>query len=63
MKALTDCRVCEIRKQDFFRLADSDFGIGYRVLANLAKLMSFRLRKADEDIVKLTTVLTLVLKE
>lgn len=62
VKALTDCRVCEIRKQDFFRLADSDFEIGYRVLSNLAKLMSSRLRKADEDIVKLTTVLTLVLK-
>ncbi len=62
VKALTDCRVCEIRKRDFFRLADSDFEIGYRVLSNLAKLMSSRLRKADEDIVKLTTVLTLVLK-
>lgn len=62
VKALTDCRLCEIKKEDFFRLADSDFEIGYRVLANLAKLMSTRLRKADEDIVKLTTVLTMVLK-
>jgi CRP-like cAMP-binding protein len=62
VKALTDCRVGEIRKQDFFRLAETDFEIGYRVLANLAKLMSTRLRKADEDIVKLTTVLTMVLK-
>lgn len=62
VKALTDCRLCEIKKEDFFRLADSDFEIGYRVLTNLAKLMSSRLRKADEDIVKLTTVLTLILK-
>lgn len=62
VKALTDCRLCEIKKQDFFQLADSDFEIGYRVLTNLAKLMSSRLRKADEDIVKLTTVLSLVLK-
>ncbi len=62
VQAITDCRLCEIRKQDFFRLAENDFEIGYRVLANLARLMSARLRKADEDIVKLTTVLTIVLK-
>jgi CRP/FNR family transcriptional regulator, cyclic AMP receptor protein len=62
VKALTDCRLAEIRKEDFLRLAETDFEIGYRVLANVAKLMSTRLRKADEDIVKLTTVLTIVLK-
>ena len=63
VRALTDCSLCEIKKDDFFRLADADYGIGYRILANLGRLLSLRLRKADEELVKLTTVLTIVLKK
>ncbi len=61
--AITDCTLCEIRKDDFLRLAESDYALGYRVLLNLARIVSSRLRKVNEDIVKLTTVLSLVLKE
>lgn len=61
--AVTDCTLCEIRKDDFLQLAESDYALGYRVLLNLARIVSSRLRKVNEDMVKLTTVLTLVLKE
>ncbi len=63
VRAVTDCRVCEIKKDDFFKLAESEFEIGYRVLLNMSKIVSSRLRKADEEIIKLTTVLTVILKE
>jgi CRP-like cAMP-binding protein len=61
--AVTDCVFYEIRKDDFLRLAESDYELGYRVLLNLARIVSTRLRKVNEDAIKLTTVLSLVLRE
>ena len=63
VRAMADCVLCEIRKNDFLKLAESDYELGYRVLLNLSRIVSSRLRKVDEDTVKLTTVLSLVLKE
>ncbi|MEA1935715.1 MAG: cyclic nucleotide-binding domain-containing protein [Thermodesulfobacteriota bacterium] len=63
VRAVTDCVLYEIKKDDFLRLAGEDCELGYRVLLNLAGIVSSRLRKADEDTVKLTTVLSIVLKE
>lgn len=61
--AVTDCVFYEIRKDDFLMLAESDHELGYRVLLNLARIVSSRLRKVNEDAIKLTTVLSLVLRE
>ena len=63
IKALTNCRFYEIKKDDFLRLAEQNYELGYKVLFNIARTVSTRLRKASEDVVKLTTVLSLVLKE
>lgn len=63
VRAVTDCILYEIKKMDFLSLAESDFEFGYRILLNMAGIVSARLRKADEDTVKLTTVLSMVLKE
>ena len=63
VRAVTDCILGEIKKMDFLRLAESDFEFGYRMLLNMAGIVSARLRKADEDTVKLTTVLSMILKE
>lgn len=63
VSTVTECRVNEIRKGDFLKLAEKDFELGYRVLLNLAGIVSSRLRRADEDIIKLTTVLSIVLKD
>jgi CRP/FNR family cyclic AMP-dependent transcriptional regulator len=60
---VTDCVFYEIKKNDFLRLAESDYELGYRVLINLARIVSSRLRKVNEDAIKLTTVLSLVLRE
>jgi len=63
VRAVTDCVLFEIRKDDFLRLAEEDNLIGYRVAFNLARIVSARLRKADEETVKLTTALSIILKE
>jgi CRP/FNR family cyclic AMP-dependent transcriptional regulator len=63
VRAVTDCILYEIKKIDFLNLAESDFEFGYRILLNMAGIVSERLRKADEDTVKLTTVLSMILKE
>jgi CRP/FNR family cyclic AMP-dependent transcriptional regulator len=63
IRAITDCICYEIRKDDFLRLAEEDNQLGYRILLNLARIVSARLRKADEDTIKLTTALSIILKE
>lgn len=63
IRAVTDCILYEVKKDDFLRLAGEDYELGYRVLLNMSRIVSSRLRKADEETVKLTTVLSIVLKE
>ena len=63
IKAITNCVLYEIKKDDFLKLAESDYELGYRILLNLARVVSARLRKADEETVKLTTALSIVLRE
>jgi CRP/FNR family transcriptional regulator, cyclic AMP receptor protein len=63
IKTVTKCRFFEIRRSDFLRLADADHELGYRIFFNLAKIVSARLRKADEDTIKLTTALSIILRE
>jgi CRP-like cAMP-binding protein len=63
VRAVTDCVLYEIKKDDFLRLAGEDYELGYGVLLNLSRIVILRLRKADEDTIKLTTVLSIILKE
>ena len=63
VRAVTRCTLYEIRKDDFLKLAEADFEFGYRILLNIARIVSARLRKANEDTIKLTTVLSMILKE
>lgn len=63
IRAITDCVLYEIKKDDFVKLAEEDYELGYRILLNLARIVSARLRKADEDTIKLTTALSVILQE
>ncbi len=60
--ALTPCDIAVITKEDFFRLAESDTGIGYTVLKNIVRIISIRLEKNNKDVLKLTTALSLALE-
>ena len=59
--ALTDCLLLEISKSDFLRLAEENPRVGYKISRNIAQLLCSRLRKADEDTIKLTTALSMAL--
>ena len=59
--ALTDCWLLEISKSDFLRLAEQNPRVGYKITRNIAQLLCSRLRKADEDAIKLTTALSMAL--
>lgn len=61
--ALTDCVFYKIKKNDFLKLAEADHELGYKILLNISRIVSSRLRKANEDIIKLTTALSIILKE
>ena len=63
IKTVTKCQFYEMKKDDFLRLAEADHELGYRILLNLARIVSARLRKADEDTIKLTTALSIILRE
>ena len=63
IRALSDCIFYEIERSDFLKLAEEDSKLGFRVLFNIAKIVCSRLRKADENVIKLSTVLSIVLKE
>jgi CRP-like cAMP-binding protein len=54
-------RLGVIRHHPFLELCESDTEIGYRVLRNIATVLSDRLIKANQDILNLTTSLSFVL--
>ena len=59
--ARTDCILLEITRNDFLRLGEENPRIGYKITRNITQLLCSRLRKADEDTIKLTTALSLAL--
>jgi len=61
VKALTNCTLFEIKKDNFRYLCESEPRIGYIVLTNIALMLADYLRKTNEDVVKLTTALSLAL--
>jgi CRP/FNR family transcriptional regulator, cyclic AMP receptor protein len=63
VKAVTNCRLYAIRDTGFLALCETNPRIGYVVLTNIAVILSDYLRKANNDVLKLTTALSLALSE
>ncbi|MBW2015716.1 MAG: cyclic nucleotide-binding domain-containing protein [Deltaproteobacteria bacterium] len=61
--ARTDCRLIEIRRDDFIRLVEENPRLGVKILLNLSELLIGRLRQSSEDVVKLTTALSIALSK
>lgn len=59
--ALTECLAWEISRADFHKLAEENPRLGYKIIKNIVRLLCWRLRKADEDTIKLTTALSIAL--
>lgn len=61
VQAVNECRLMVIDTDDFLRLCNSEPRIGYVVVTNIAVILSDNLRKTNDDVIKLTTALSLAL--
>ena len=50
-RCLTDCRLLVLKKADFERVMDSDHTLGYKVMSQVARLVSRRVRYTNQKIV------------
>lgn len=63
VKAITDCKIGVIMKDDFFALCSSDPELGFRVMRNVASIVTDNLIKANQNVLKLTTAFSLILEK
>ncbi len=63
IKTVTNACFYEIKRDAFLGVVEEDHELGYLILLNLARIVCARLRKADEDTIKLTTALSIILRE
>lgn len=61
VSAETDCTLLAVANQDFDRLCRQDPVLGYIVIRNMASQLSARLRRTNQDVLKLSTALSLAL--
>jgi len=59
----SECVLGEITAEEISRLLKAHGDVGRKFYRNLAKVLADRLRKANRDVLKLTTALTLALEE
>ena len=59
--ARTDCILLEIKRDDFIRLVEGKPGLGVKILMKLSELLRSRLRHSSQDIMRLTTALSIAL--
>ena len=59
--ALTPCEVLEIHHNDFETLCREDPDLAYKVFRNMARELNARLRRTNQDVLKLTTALSIAL--
>lgn len=62
VEAVKECHGIEISGRELGKLCSADNGLGYKVMANLAEILSDRLRKANRDVVRLATALSVALR-
>lgn len=58
---VTDCKLFVLYRDDFNPLCENFPEIGYKILRNIARTIAGRLRRTNQDVLKLTTALSLAL--
>ena len=61
VQAVVTCKLMIIKADDFIKLFEREPRIGYVVVSNIAAILSKILRKTNDDVLKLTTALSLAL--
>jgi len=62
VKASSACEIARIDKNDFFRICADHPEIGCHVMHNIARVLSRRLKQANQNILKLTTAFSLIIE-
>ena len=57
----TECMLLEIKREDFLGVLDRRPEMGVKVLRRLAELLATRLRQSSQDVIRLTTALSVAL--
>ena len=61
--AQTDCNLLEIKRDDFIRLVEEKNSLGIKILMRLSELLVNRLRQSSQDVIRLTTALSIALSK
>ena len=61
--ASTDCLLYEIKREDFERVTEKDCALGYKLIRKIATVLCHRVRQGNQDILKLTTALSIALSK
>jgi len=62
VKSLTECELVKITKEDLYEVCKTDPSIGYKLMRNLGRIITRKLVKANQDVLKLTTAFSLILE-
>ena len=62
VKAITECQLSQLMKDDLFTICNNNNEIGYKVMMNLAKILSKKVLETNQNVLKLTTAFSLVLE-
>jgi len=60
VRAVTDCRLLSLDREKFDDIIDADYKLGFIIMRNISEIISHRLKQSNEDIIKLTTALSII---
>ncbi|MBN2059956.1 MAG: cyclic nucleotide-binding domain-containing protein [Deltaproteobacteria bacterium] len=63
INASSDCVFLEINRNDFVRLIEKRPNLGIKILLNISQLLVKRLRQSSQDVMRLTTALSIALSK
>ena len=61
--ALTDCVLLEINREDFLMLVENSPRLGSKILMSISELLISRFQKVNQDVIRLTTALSVALSK
>jgi CRP-like cAMP-binding protein len=63
VRAISDCKMAVIMKDDLFSICADNPDLGYTVMLNVAAIVTDNLVKANQNVLKLTTAFSLILEK
>jgi CRP-like cAMP-binding protein len=61
--AASDCLLYQIKREDFEHLSEQNCELGYKLVRRIAEVLCHRVRQGNQDILKLTTALSIALSK